>query len=60
MASSMNTFQLLEHILSLHLQGLTTQDELMLEALAELPSKIPHILDALWAISRNRRRSVSS
>ena len=47
MASSMNTFQLLEHILSLHLQGLTTQDELMLEALAELPSKIPHILDAL-------------
>ena len=47
MASSMNTVQLLEHILSLHLQGLTTQDELMLEALAELPAKIPQILDAL-------------
>ena len=47
MASSMNTVQLLEHILGLHLQGLTTQDELMLEALAKLPAKIPQILDAL-------------
>lgn len=47
MASSMNTVQLLEHILSLHLQGLTMQDEPMLTAIAELPAKIPQILDAL-------------
>lgn len=47
MASSMNTVQLLEHILSLHLQGLTMEDEPMLTAIAELPAKIPQVLDAL-------------
>lgn len=47
MASSMNTVQLLEHILNLDRQGLSMQDEPMLTALAELPAKIPQILDAL-------------
>jgi len=47
MVSSMNTVHLLEHILSLHLQGLTMHDEPMLTAIAELPAKIPQILDAL-------------
>lgn len=43
----MNTVQLLEHILSLDQQGLTLLDAPMATALAELPAKIPHILDAL-------------
>lgn len=43
----MNTVQLLEHILNLDRQGLSMQDEPMLTALAELPAKIPQILDAL-------------
>ena len=43
----MNTVQLLEHILSLDQQGLTLLDAPMATALAELPAKIPQILDAL-------------
>lgn len=43
----MNTVQLLEHILSLDQQGLTLLDAPMANALAELPAKIPQILDAL-------------
>ncbi|EFI61998.1 MULTISPECIES: hypothetical protein [Comamonas] len=43
----MNTVQLLEHILSLDQQGLTLLDAPMATALAELPAKIPLILDAL-------------
>ncbi len=43
----MNTVQLLEHIISLDQQGLTLLDAPMATALAELPAKIPQILDAL-------------
>mgnify|MGYP001601696174 CR=1 FL=1 len=43
----MNTVQLLEHILSLDQQGLALLDAPMATALAELPAKIPQILDAL-------------
>ncbi|KGH28239.1 hypothetical protein [Comamonas testosteroni] len=43
----MNTVQLLEPILSLDQQGLTLLDAPMATVLAELPAKIPQILDAL-------------
>lgn len=46
MVGTMNTIQLLEHILDLDRQGLAVQDEPMLTALSELPAQIPLILDA--------------